>query len=235
MNLEIDKRIFEKFPGLNIGVVIANGINNTGVPEEIQAALREQEKSAREKYILETLSQQPKIDAWRKAYSAFGGKPKENRSSVENLHRMVLQGISLRHINKLVDIYNFISLKYALPVGGEDIDKISGNISLTFAGANEASVMLLGDKDIRPPHEGEVIYKDDISAICRRFNWREADRTKLTEGTTNSVLVLEGLPPAERKEIEAATLELKGLVQKHCGGNLKYAVLDVNNTKVILW
>ena len=37
---------------------------------------------------------------------------------------MILSETELRHINKLVDIYNFISLKHMLPVGGEDTDKI---------------------------------------------------------------------------------------------------------------
>lgn len=134
MEFIIDKKIFEKFLGLNIGVVIAKGINNSGASEEIQAGLRGLKKEIREKCNTETLSLNPKIDVWRKAYSAFGAKPKENKSSVESLRRTVLQGNPLRHINKLVDIYNFISLKHMLPAGGEDIDKMKGNILLTFAG-----------------------------------------------------------------------------------------------------
>lgn len=36
----------------------------------------------------ETLSQLPKIATWKRAYSAFGAKPKKYRSSVESLCRM---------------------------------------------------------------------------------------------------------------------------------------------------
>lgn len=232
MKFKIDGKVFEKFNGLNIGVVIARGIDNTNSCEEIATEIRNHEKEIREKYNIETLSQTPKIDVWRKAYSAFGAKPKENKSSVENLYRMVLQGKTLRHINNLVDIYNFISLKHTLPAGGEDIDKMEGDIFLTFAGKNEPPLLLLGDPDPRPPHEGEVIYKDDISAICRRWNWREADRTKLTVGTKNCILVVEGLPPVAKGEIENATKELNGLVQKHCGGNVSYTVLDKDKPEI---
>lgn len=226
MKFKIDHKIFEKFPGLTIGVLICKNLNNFGTLEEVQKEIREQENNIRAKYNTETLSQTPKIDVWRKTYSAFGAKPKENKSSVENLYRLVLQGVSLRHINKLVDIYNFISLKHIVPVGGEDIDKIQGDVVLTFAEPNEPAVLLLGDKEPRPPHTGEVIYKDNISAICRRWNWREADRTKFTEETKNCFLVIEGLLPVTKQEIEDATKELKELVQKFCGGNITYQILD---------
>lgn len=228
MKLTIDRRICEKFPGVMVGAVAVKGMDNSGVAEDVLTQLRGQEARVRAAYETETLSHQPKIDIWRKAYSAFGGKPKENRSSVENLYRMVLKGAELRHINKLVDIYNLISLKHMLPAGGEDTDKMRDNITLTFAGPSEEPVLLLGEREVRPPHEGEVIYKDAISTICRRWNWREADRTKLTEETKNCILVLEGLPPVSKDELESALKEMAGLAQKYCGASVTTAILDKN-------
>ncbi len=226
MKFAIVPEIFKKFPGLHVGVVVAKGLNNAGVPEGIEAQLRAEEARIRAGLNTETLSQEPRIACWRAAYSAFGGKPKENRSSVENLYRMVLKGGEVRHINKLVDLYNLVSLKRMAPVGGEDVDKISGDIELAFAGPAEPPALMLGDKEPRPPHDGEVIYKDSVSAICRRWNWREADRTKLTEETKNCILVVEGLPPVTRAEVETATGELKALVQRICGGTIVQALLD---------
>ena len=51
--------------------------------------------------------------------------------------------------------------------------------------------------------------------MCRRFNWREADRTKLTEQTKNAVIVLESLNAED--SLEEAVLELASLVERHCG------------------
>ncbi|MBU2579189.1 hypothetical protein KKA09_03675 [Patescibacteria group bacterium] len=232
MKFQIDNQIFERFPCLNVGVIIAKRVNNSGVLIEVQKKIRDEEKRIKTNFNTETLSQNPKIDVWRKTYSAFGAKPKENKSSVENLYRLVLNGINLRHINNLVDIYNFISLKYMLPVGGEDTDKMQGDVLLTFAVENEPPVLLLGDKESRPPHSGEVIYKDNLSTICRRWNWREADRTKFTEKTKNCILVIEGLPPVTKEEIETATKELKEMIEKYCGGTLIHSVLDKNNSEI---
>lgn len=66
----------------------------------------------------------PHIAPWREEYRQFGAKPKKYRSSIENLIRRISKGEEIRHINKLVDIYNIISLKYVIPVGGEDLDKM---------------------------------------------------------------------------------------------------------------
>jgi DNA/RNA-binding domain of Phe-tRNA-synthetase-like protein len=232
MKFRIHDQIFEKFPGLNIGVVLVKEADNSGSPAEVQEKIRAEEARIRTNYTAATFSHDPRIEVWRKTYSAFGAKPKENRSSVENLYRLVLNDSSLRHVNSLVDIYNFISLKHMLPAGGEDIEKIKGDVGLAFAAENEPPVLLLGDKEPRPPHPGEVIYKDDISAICRRWNWREADRTKFTEGTKNCILVIEGLPPITREEIENATKELMEMVEKYCGGSLKYSVMDKMNSQM---
>jgi len=232
MKFIIDKQIFEKFPSLNIGIIIAKDINNSGQLDEIQKELRIIETAIQNEFVSETLSQSPKIDVWRKAYSSFGAKPKENKCSVENLYKLVLQGINIKHINKLVDIYNFISLKHMLPVGGEDLNKVNGDLQLTFAKENELPVLLLGDKEPRPPHPGEIIYKDNVSTICRRWNWRETDRTKLTEDTKNCILVIEGLDPVTKVDIEKATKELKELIEKYCNGKLEYTILDINNNEL---
>lgn len=232
MQFSIDQKIFDKFPDLTVGAVVVRGVNNTGEKVEVMDLLRGAEKEVRERVKREELSAHPKIAAWRDAYRVFGAKPKEHLSSVENLYRRVLGGTDLRHINALVDIYNYISLKYMLSVGGEDLAKVRGDIRLTFAEANEQPVLLLGDKELKTPKEGEVIYRDDAGAICRRFNWREADRTKLTEETANAVLVIEGLPPTTKSEVEEALNELKGLLQYHCGGSVSLALLDHNQAEV---
>jgi DNA/RNA-binding domain of Phe-tRNA-synthetase-like protein len=116
-----------------------------------------------------------------------------------------------------------------LPAGGEDVNKIEGQIKLTYATASETPVRLLGEDKEESPYEGEVIYKDDVSAICRRWNWREADRTKLTKDTTNAVLVLESLAPTTKEELEKAIKELAELVKKFTGADARMEILDRQN------
>jgi len=228
MKFSIDEKIFEKFPNVNIGLVAVKGIDNTGESEEVNALLRGREKEIRESFETKTLSENPKIGAWRIAYSSFGAKPKKNKCSVENLYRMVLNGTDLRHINKLVDIYNFISIKHMVPAGGDDADHIDGGISLRFASGTEQFTELNSDES-RDPKEGEVVYADESEILCRRWNWRECDKSKMTEQTKNVALVVEGLPPTTKEEIESIAAELSEMVQKHCGGKATTFILNKSN------
>jgi DNA/RNA-binding domain of Phe-tRNA-synthetase-like protein len=146
----------------------------------------------------------------------------------------VLNGARLAHINNLVSLYNTISLRYILPVGGEDLDKIVGDVLLTRAGNAEPAIILLGEVEARPPHPGEIIYKDDLGAICRRWNWKEADRTRLTKETRNAFLVIEALPPVPRHTVETAIHELADFVRKYCGGTVVTALLDQDHRAIQL-
>jgi len=228
--LRVTSDIFEKFPDVVLGVVIAHGIDNSGANAEAAAGvlqqLRAEEEGIRSRLAGVPLSEHPRIAPWREAYRAFGAKPKDYPSSIENLVRRVLKGNAVPHINTLVDAYNTISLRWVVPVGGEDLDAVQGDVLLTFAGPAEAPALLLGEPEPRAPHPGEVIYKDDLGAICRRWNWKEADRTKLTTTTRHAFLVIEGLPPVTRNDVETATQDLAALVRAACGGQVTTAVLD---------
>ncbi|HBL39053.1 TPA: hypothetical protein DDZ10_00015 [Candidatus Uhrbacteria bacterium] len=217
MRFSIDRNIFATFPGLHLGVVEARGIDNAGSSTELMELVRAQQERIRATMSLGSYSEDPRFVAWQEAYGAFGGKPKKYRCSVENLYRMTLEGMDLRHINTLVDLYNLVSLKHKLPVGGDDLDRIEGDIRLTFA-TGEESFVILGAEGIDHPKPGEVIYRDDKEVLCRRWNWRECDKTKMAETTKNALLVVEGLPPATKEDVTTATKELMDLIEHFCGG-----------------
>ena len=231
MKVKVDSQVFKTFPGLNLGVIIAKQIDNTGSADEIIGLIRKIEKEIRENYNTETLSQEPKIESWRKAYSAFGAKPKKHKSSVESLYRMILKGVDLRSINKIVDIYNYISIKHMVPAGGDDAVRVEGDVVLRFARGDERFTALNSD-ETETVKDGEVVYSDNKEVLCRRWNWRECDKTKMTEETRDVVLVVEGLPPVTREEIDEVLSDFSQLISHYCGGEIRTAVLDEANVEV---
>jgi DNA/RNA-binding domain of Phe-tRNA-synthetase-like protein len=211
---------------------VVKGVDNSGKSGEIEKLSREQEGKIRHQFNnLSSWTEIPAVAAWRKAYKAFGADPHDYCSSIEALIRRVVKGKSLSSINKIVDLYNFISLKHVIPVGGEDLDKMKGNLVLGFARGDE-SFIPLGETEEKPPDPGEVIYKDNLGVICRKWNWREGDRTKLTEKTKNAILVIEGLPPTKKEEVCVAIQELTSLIKKYCGGETKTFVLDKESKEI---
>jgi len=231
MKFKINKQIFQNYPGFIDGILVVKNIDNSGSNSEITALLRETEKKVRAIPGIESVNDYPKIAAWREAHRKFGNNPKKKPPSVQAVFHRVYKGGELPAINKLVDLYNCLSLKCIIPAGGEDLDKCVGDIELTYADGNEEFIELGGTEN-NPPKAGEVVYKDQAGVICRKFNWREGDRTKLTENTKNAVVVLEGLSPVTRNELQRALNELGELVQKYCGGEVNSYILDEDNCEV---
>ena len=214
----INPLILQTFPHAKFGLLIGKEVNNQLPSPEITSLLRSIEDEIRHKYTLETLPTLPKINDWREAYRKFGFSPSAHRSSIEALLRRVVQGKDAPSISPIVDLYNFVSLKYLLAAGSDDLDKLEGELFLTFADGTEHFVMLGTDKP-EPIKKGEVIYRDEKEVTCRSWNYRECEKTKITPDTHNVCLVLEGLEHTSVEEIHAAVTELTSLLNKYCPGS----------------
>ena len=105
MRFRVDEAIFETFPRLVIGVVIARGIDNRQDDGAPASLLHEQVEIIRNEWSHIRLESDPRIDSWRETYRSFKAKPKKYRYSVENMYRMILDGLEFASINKAVDVY----------------------------------------------------------------------------------------------------------------------------------
>ena len=230
----IDDSIYELFPTLKIGVVVCRGINNIYKDKSVY----EQLLADAEKECLKLLEgtddiiESKYISLWREAMKKYPAE-KGMRSSVEAFARRILKGHHISCINPIVDIYNSISIKYLLPFGGEDLDCITGNMILTKAKGSE-NFIALGENENKPPKQGEVVYMDAEGVVVRGWLWREADRTKITEDTTNVLLYTE-LIDESRVEIQNTAInELVIYVEKYLGGKCEVQYLDKSNREVII-
>ena len=229
----IEEQFWNLFGDARIGIVLCRDIDNTSTDTAFfEAMLRDAERQALKFVEQEVLSENPVVREWREAYQKFKTK-KGARSSIEALLSRVKKGNTLGTINPLVDIYNAISLRFGLPCGGEDMDTFAGTLRLTMATGTE-SFVTLGSDENSPPYEGEVVYKDDLGAVCRCWNWRESVRTMLTGKTRNAFLCLELVDGERLAELQAALAELSRLVQEHCGGTCSTHILDSGHRELAL-
>ena len=102
-----------------------------------------------------TLSENAPVRAWRQAYQQFKTK-RGARCSIENLLKRVLKGNPVGSISPSVDLYNAISLKYALPLGGEDLDTFEGDLRLRITEGGDAFTPLGEGAENDPTLPGEL-------------------------------------------------------------------------------
>ena len=234
MAFTIDPAIFDRFPDARFGVMVISGLDNGASSQDIQDLLAKQCAETAAKLGDTPITEHPMIAPWREAYKDFGAKPKKTPSSIEALYRRVAKGDGLPGINTLVDLYNIISIRYGLPLGGEDLDAMQGDLRLTFAGDDETPVTVLGETEAKAPEPGEVIYKDDLGTICRRWNWREVERCTLKENTKNAILVLETLDPNGAEILVQALEDLGQLVETHGGDDVSVSAYLLDNEAATL-
>ncbi|MCS4505547.1 B3/4 domain-containing protein [Arhodomonas aquaeolei] len=133
--------------------------------------------------------------AWAEVFRAFGAKPQRTPCSSDALRKRVLRDGSLPSIDPIVDLYNAISIEYAVPVGGENIAAYVGEPSLVIAEGTESfDTMKDGAVAHESPNRGEVVWRDEIGVTCRRWNWRQGIRTRLSADAPQMWFILESLP-----------------------------------------
>lgn len=232
----IEQEFWDIFPDAQIAVILAKGVDNTGASEsvcrEIEKLLEQSNETAKKFIQEEPLSSNPAISVWRDAYRKFKTK-KGVRCSIEALLKRIQKGKSVGPINPLVDIYNTVSLTYGLPCGGEDIDTFCGDLLLTKAEGGEP-FLALGDEENDNALPEEILYKDDEGAVCRCWNWRDGQRTMLTEHTKNAFLIIESVDPNQSRVLREATDMLAELTEKYLGGQIEIAYLDRANPQMEL-
>ena len=96
----------------------------------------------------------------------------------------------------IVDLYNAVSVTYAVPVGGEDLSAYARQPRLVRAVGNEYfETTRDGQSALEMVEAGEVVWRDDEGVTCRRWNWRQTPRTRISVATTDIWLVFERLEP----------------------------------------
>ena len=108
-------------------------------------------------------------------------------------------------MNVLTDIYNAISVLHQIPLGGEDFALYAGPARLIRATGQECfDTTADGEVVVEHPDPGEVVWCDDVGVTCRRWNWRQARRTGLSEATRTAFFILDALSPVSDTELSAA-------------------------------
>lgn len=199
----IDDAVFALRPDYRALLVVVTGARGGPSDGTSDAALRRAEERTRARLAGSPPESLPQIAAWRDAFLGFGVKPRAGRSSVEALVRRVDAG--LPRIDRLTDLYNAVSVEHLLPAGGEDLDAYAGAPRLVRATGDERfDTVAEGQPVTVTADPGEVIWRDDLGVTCRRWNWRQCVRTRLSQDTRSILFILDALHPTTTEQLHSA-------------------------------
>lgn len=210
-----DAAVIERFPGIVGGAIHARGLKNGSSPAPLRAAFDAEQAAVRARIGETPLSELPSLNAWRRAFRAFGVDPTAYRSAAEALLRRLTKQGAVPSINALVDIGNLVSIRYALPVAVFDQRSVIGGTTVRFATGTEA-FSDLGSGQREAPEAGEVIFIDDAGSVsARRWCWRQSAESAAGVGATDVLLTVEGHHEAAAADVRAAVADLEALLTDH--------------------
>ena len=234
----VDDAFWKILPDARIAVLSLKDVDETArlsdeEMKEIAALLDKANKEAVKYVPNETISDNPVVQVWRQAYQKFPTK-KGARCALENLLKRVLHGNPVGSIVPSVDLTNAVSLKYAFPIGVENMDAFAGDLHLGVMDGTE-DFLPIGEAVPEPPLKGEVAYRDDAGVVCRCWNWRDVQRTQVNDDTTNEFVAMECVEEDRLEDLQKALNELAELLPKYLGAQvMARAIVDRDHPEVVL-
>lgn len=233
MLFRVDAVLFERFPGLAIGVVVGHGLRPPANPEEIEALLAAAEERLRREWAGRPAQEHPRIAPWRKAFQTLGLSGVKYPSSIEALARRVLSGKGLPRILPLVDLYNALSLSYLIPMGGHDLGTMVGDIRLGPTRGGEPFRPMFSE-EVETALPGEIAYLDEAEVLTRHWVWRQCHKDRITPGTRAVFIPVDGLPEVGEEVVRAALEETAAHLRRFFGAEVVVDVATVENPVVEL-
>lgn len=191
MKFIVDKELFNLIPNVCFGVIIARKIDNSKEYPEIEEFLDKEIENITNKYQEVKAKEIPEIELYREAFRKLEMNPNKYMSSIEALVSRTLKSKMVPHINPLVDLGNALSLKYLVPLGIHDIDKVTGDIEIRRA-TKEDKFIPFGETESKNPDEGEIVYVSGHDVRTRRWIWRQGENGKVDSTIKNAFIPLDG-------------------------------------------
>ncbi len=218
MSVFIDDNIFDMYPGFYRGIVIVDKAEIKDSDNRVRKLL----KNMISERLDVSVEDSEHIRAWDDAHRLFGSDPQQFYPSIKSLALRIKAGQGLPFINTVVALMNYISLKYLLPCGGDDIDSTENNLFLRLANGDEKFYPLGQNPTLESPETNEVIYVDGgNNVLCRRWNWRNGNVSKITSESKKILLNIDCLPPLARYTANEARDEFADLLKTHCNASVK--------------
>ncbi len=228
----IEKDVFEKLPNYCVGIVVAKGIDNEifnkKVEDFLDNTVNNFATNKKEANIRELVS------PYREAFYALEMNPNKYMCSIEALLKRVQKGSKLPHINTIVDLGNAFSVKYELPLGAHDVDKLEWGLEVRFSKEND-TFLPLGETETENMPTGELVYASSNTVKTRRWIWRQSNDGKIEETTQNVFFPIDGFKGINDKQVLKLRDELvEFLTSVLCCKDIKIGFVDKANNEFVI-
>lgn len=227
MKFIVSDDFFEKVSNAYFGVVIVNGFDNKKSNDKITKLLNENVSKSMEELKDVKVKESDLVIPYREAFRSLDINPNKFMCSIEALLTRLSKGKEIPTINPIVDLGNALSIKYNLPVGVHDIDNFQGDIMIRQA-TGEDTFVPFGSDELEQVDVGEYVYVSGNEVKTRKWTWRQGEKSKIDENSTNLFIPIDGFDFNKDKVIELQD-ELVSFLKDNYDVEIKTGFVDKDN------
>lgn len=227
MHFTIDPILFEKVPNFKIGIIHYSKITVSDSPQMIKGRMQLYQENLFFDLQDTSVTEQPMIKEWRTTLKILGVDPNRYRHSAESLLRRIAKQQYLTPLHTAVDLNNFFSLQYGIPVGIYDVNQLEGDVQLTLGNEQTGYEGLNGRFNSL---ENMPYTKDAQGAFGSLYV--DSLRTATSEETTDAIQVFYLQPSIEDTKAKQLLASAGNMFTQVCGGTYITSLLTATNPHI---
>ncbi|KMK75630.1 B3/4 domain-containing protein [Alkalihalobacillus pseudalcaliphilus] len=216
--------IFLKLPQFKIGIIQYKQITVTPSPQMFKGRFQLFQESLHIEFADKPITEITGIQSFRQVFKEIGFSPSKYRPSSESLLRRIKKGNYLKPIDSAVDLTNFFSIKYEIPIGIYDSDHLSGNLQIRIGANDEMYQSLHGREQWM---NGILLSADEQGPFGSPIV--DSTRTRATENTKNAVQIFYLQPEMSKQESNQLLEAAANMFTQLNGGSSHISLLSIEN------
>lgn len=220
LEIQLSQEIKKHIPNFKLGVIEYKNILVGDSPQMLRGRLQLFQESIYFDLENTPVTEIPGIQEWRSIFKKNGKDPNRYRPSVEALYRRVQKQNYLSSVQSAIDINNFFSLQYQVPIGIYDQECLNGPVSIRFGGEGEKYVGLNGRLNSL---EHLIVSADEIGPFGSPFV--DSDRAPVSIETKHALQLIYLRPSTDLHNAEKLIESLMNMFVQIHGGEASYHIL----------
>ncbi|MFJ5622636.1 B3/4 domain-containing protein [Peribacillus loiseleuriae] len=221
MEVQIDSILHDKIPNFKAGIISYKNIVVGDSPQMVKGRLQLFQESIFFDLQDNEISDISGIKEWRQAFKTTGTNPSRYRPSVEALYRRISKQNYIQPVHSAIDLNNFFSLQYEVPIGIYNLDQIEGDVTIKIGAETDQYDGLNGRSNTMT---GMITSEDRNGPFGSPFV--DSERTKVTETTTSALQIIYLKPSTSLDEADKLTQSLMKMFLQVHGGEGVYTIIN---------
>ncbi|MFP5116458.1 B3/B4 domain-containing protein [Bacillaceae bacterium C204] len=220
MEIKLSQEIIKHIPNFKVGIIEYKDITVSESPQMIRGRLQLFQESIYFDLENKNVPELAGIQEWRSIFKKYGKDPNRYRPSVEALYRRVQKQNYLSSVQSAIDINNFFSLQYQVPIGIYDLNNLNGSISIRLGMEGEEYTDLNGRINSL---NHLIVSSDNLGPFGSPFV--DSDRAPVTFATKNALQIIYLRPSTDVENAKRLTESLMSMFTQIHGGEAFFQIV----------